>query len=719
MMTSEMKVRNFSVYGLVFVLSLCAFACKERQRALSTATTHPAMEMDPASAIDLDVVREPQGQYVLKTTGTDPYVYLTPLAHSIGDGAQVLTFEYRASAPLNHIQVFFAGPVSEQRSIKIKDVVAASDWRTFSIDLGDQIEKFSWGNAGDTLRIDFGQRADVDIEIRRMGMRKRNKEEHKLALARAEFRRNDRQWNDNLAGYLQNEYPDRVSSVEVTAGRIRIEGVSMLGDGFLAEITPYDELTEMNAFPKGVRIEEGAFSVELERYVEYDGFRYDRALSKWAIVDAKRPKTGLRSHARHADRITPKHDTQPAVLASRKGLGGFAQNRGFTNDLDELDITSVTVNIALTNMMHLREQPHTFPHVYNGKAYYVDQEYVSQLDRTFRETASRDIVVAAIILVEEASKAADPEMGALLEHAHFSGDGAFFTMPRLDRAASVHAYAAMLDFLASRYTRADSRYGRIHKWILHNEIDIGFEWTNMGENRPMHVYLDAYHKSMRLCHAIARSYDAHAEVMVSFTHSWAEPDNPRGYATLDMIEGLLAYSRAEGDFPWGLACHPYPQDIQEPKTWQDERAVHHMRTPLVTFKNLEVLDAWIKQPENKFKKSVKRTLWLSENGTNSRTYSDQDLREQAAGFAYAWKQFKHLDGIDALQWHNWIDGRFEFGLRIGLRRFPDDEQQPGGRKPVWYLYQAAGTDREDEVFAPYKSVIGIDSWDEVMRGVAR
>ena len=53
--------------------------------------------------------------------------------------------------------------------------------------------------------------------------------------------------------------------------------------------------------------------------------------------------------------------------------------------------------------------------------------------------------------------------------------------------------------------------------------------------------------------------------------------------------------------------------------------------------------------------------------------------EQAAGFAYAWKKMKHLDGIDAFQWHNWMDGRGEFGLRIGLRKYPDDENDPAGK----------------------------------------
>ncbi len=78
---------------------------------------------------------------------------------------------------------------------------------------------------------------------------------------------------------------------------------------------------------------------------------------------------------------------------------------------------------------------------------------------------------------------------------------------------------------------------------------------------------------------------------------------------------------------------------------------------------------------------------------------------------------KHLDGIDAFQWHNWMDAHGEFGLLIGLCKFPDDETDPAGKKPVWYLYQAADTPREDKVFDQYKPIIGINDWSEVLHKV--
>jgi hypothetical protein len=48
-----------------------------------------------------------------------------------------------------------------------------------------------------------------------------------------------------------------------------------------------------------------------------------------------------------------------------------------------------------------------------------------------------------------------------------------------------------------------------------------------------------------------------------------------------------------------------------------------------------------------------------------------------------------------------------------LRRFPDDEENPGGTKPVWEVYKAADTKNENAVFDQYKDLIGIKDWSEV------
>jgi hypothetical protein len=109
-----------------------------------------------------------------------------------------------------------------------------------------------------------------------------------------------------------------------------------------------------------------------------------------------------------------------------------------------------------------------------------------------------------------------------------------------------------------------------------------------------------------------------------------------------------------------------------------------------------------------------RPVHLSENGFNSKDYSDKALEDQAAGMAMAWKKIQVLSSVESWQYHNWIDNRREGGLRIGLRKFPDEQGDPLGKKPIWFLYQSLGTPGEDAACKPYLQTIGIRSWNEII-----
>src|SRR5204862_2329390 len=182
------------------------------------------------------------------------------------------------------------------------------------------------------------------------------------------------------------------------------------------------------------------------------------------------------------------------------------------------------------------------------------------------------------------------EYGKLAAHpdAHPSG---IYVMPNVDSPQGHQAYAAALEFLARRYTRPDRQFGRIHHWIMHNEVDAGWEWTNAGEKNALD-YLNLYQKSLRTAFLIARQYDPHAKVFISLTHHWNVQGSPHLYPARKLLELLLDFSRAEGDFDWAIAYHPYPQDLRNPRVWKDTQVKFTFDTPKITFKNLEVLDAW-------------------------------------------------------------------------------------------------------------------------------
>ena len=505
------------------------------------------------------------------------------------------------------------------------------------------------------------------------------------------------QMAENLKTYLEKDYPSEVTSVEVTADKVIVKGTcGDSGDYVLADITPWQDVTELETFPYTINLSGRNFSVTVDRIVPArEGIRYDRVFSKWAVVKVGGDGQTLDSHARYADEVAPKASPAALPLKNKKGFGAGDIDLYF-QDCKEMNVGSITMNVVLNEYVRGEGSGYS----YGGKSYSLGsvKDYV---DYVTTKAGEDNLVVSAIILCQKNSVFHDPE-----------NTGGNYTMPNLTTAKAFNVYAAALEHLASTHCSAGRR---ISHWIMHNEVDFAAEWTNMG-NQPMLRYLDRYLKSMRICYNIVRQYDQNASVLSSYTHCWTKADG--NYAPKTMLEKTVEYSSAEGDFRWGVAYHPYPQDLTKPSFWvNDTQATYSKDSKYVTFRNLEVIDSWIRQKENLYKGTTKRVLFLSEQGTNSPSYSESDLALQAAGGAWAWKKASKLDGIDAIQWHNWADNKAEGGLRIGLRTFDEGSVANLTAKPVWYVWKAAGTSEEDSVFDQYKTTLGISDWNAIMGSV--
>lgn len=518
-----------------------------------------------------------------------------------------------------------------------------------------------------------------------------------------------------LGEYLAASYPADVSQVQLVAdGTLRIAGrlPAASPQATLLELPIWADATDPQQALAAADIKAdsgGVFSVELPRQVALNGRPHDRLCSRWALAKKAEQSWQLLSSPRWLDDPPAPVDAPPKPR-SKKGLGGFHAGK-LTSDLDDLGIGAVTVNVVITSFMREADGVGRTPFSHGGKQWYVDQRAVASLDRTAGEAAKRGIIVSAIILVPLGHNAPAGSYAKVVAHPDAIAT-AHFAMPNLNSREGAEAYAAALAFLTDRYGPSDAKQGRIHHYILHNEVDMGWQWTNAGE-QPMRAYLEMYYRSMRMAHILARRHDPHAKAFISLTHHWAKPAGRYGYPSRDLLETLLAFCRVEGDFDWGIAHHPYPQDLRNPRVWADSQPTFAFDTPKITLKNIEVLDAWVRQPHVLFRGKSVRTVHLSEQGLNSPEYTPRSLAEQAAGMAYAWNKIRDLSSIEAFQYHNWVDNRHEGGLRIGLRRFPDDPDQPHGPKPIYEVYRAIGTPDESATLAEYLGVVGVRSWDEV------
>ncbi|MFC7336011.1 DUF5722 domain-containing protein [Haloferula chungangensis] len=634
------------------------------------------------------------GSYELQTGGgISLYANLTAKTPA---GPLVLEFEYFCLGEVPRFALI-PGPPFDNKAARWSQPLGHSEaWTPHRIRLSahDQPLPANWKQ----LRLDLPIKQDTTLRLRNLRLRRERPGEFSRSKSSAA------ETTATLRTYFDTAFPARINSVRVTSEQVILQGNvgKLRGPIAIAELPIHKLLSDPNRFVDTSPIkaaEDGSFSLTIPRLIQRNGREQDRLTSRWQVVATSGARPEPRSHARFPDEVICRSsELPPAKPKSKKGLGGWSADRGPKAELEALDIASVTVNVRLEQLLSSTPSKGSFPVAWQDRTFHANPRALEKYDATFREAAKGGRMVSAILLIANPARSNSPTVQTL-GHPDAVAEGTY-AMPNVTSKEGIELYGAILNLMAERWTRPDGKFGRVHHWIVHNEVDAGWTWTNCGEKELL-PFVDLYHRSLRMVHLITRQYDPHTRPFVSLTHHWAKTANPKFHPSRDILETLALFTTAEGDFPWALAHHPYPSSLRKPRTWEDKDATDSFDTPKITPKNIEVLDRWMRTPAMRYRGTEVRPIHLSENGFNSPDYSRKSLEDQAAGMAYAWKKIAPLDSIEAWHYHNWIDNRKEGGLRIGLRKFPDAQGDPYGKKPIWHLYQALATPREDELIAPY------------------
>jgi hypothetical protein len=655
------------------------------------------------------------GEWEVRATGPDPYFFLQSGGKAIDlKSAPMLSFGYFSTTGTGRVLVFVGSVLDIPHLITAPDLGVSEGWSTPSIDLTTTPQQ-PVGPVSQ-LRLTFGTNTGAVVRMRQICARPRTPQENFLAKGREQRRADERLLTTRLQQYFTRTFDDRITWAGADSQFIRVEGHvdTNAGRVFLAEVPLWEDgianlqrpLTVLPITP----LRDGRFQLAVKRIVsDPPGHDRDRLLSAWSVVRQTTAGYEMVSSLHFVDTIKPRANLLPACPVSLKGLGGCPFD---SPDLDALGIASLTCNVILTDLFFAEPAPNRTAFRYLGKTWYVDNGVLGSYDAEMRQAASRHRMVSAIVLMRPPG---DAPQGSWIRQADYpyADPIGIYVLPNFTCREGVEAYAAAMNFLAERYSRPDGKYGRVHHWIMHNEVNAGFFWANAGE-RSATTYMDIYQKSMRVAYLIARQYDPNAKVLISLEHDWARTGDSRAYGARTLLDLLVAFSKSEGDFEWGIAFHPYPQDIANPRTWEDSAATYSFDTPFLTFKNIEVLNAWAERPQALFRGKTPREIQLTEEGFNTDDYSEKSLTDQAAGLAYAWEKIEPLKNITAFQYHLWMDDASEGGLRLGLREFPTPSSGPiGAAKPSWDVFKAAGTDGWGAASDFAKGVIGISDWSQI------
>ncbi|PAY18587.1 hypothetical protein CKO51_15530 [Rhodopirellula sp. SM50] len=646
--------------------------------------------------------------------GNDPYFrFVLPRLPATGRD-WILELEYFCPDGIRGLQWRSGRGIHRPAATALPSMPNAEGWTKYAFSLNALVPDVIGGDAEVPVRIDLGSRSGVQLQVRGVVVRPMNDAELRQREEAAERKLQKTALAERINEYRLRRWPVKIDSIDFDGERIQVAGTlspsTVVRSAFLIARHP----ESVSADPPTA----GELSQRWPVTIDQQGRRWTARIdspvgSSWLDAgvrfqlfqqtdDATTSTPTPISAARYRD-LNPDAGVPPAkALSAAKGLTCIT-SRFSPDQLRALGIQHASVNIVVSGLVSETARPGWEPFEINGRTWWSNQPRLRQQDRDIRTATDAGAVVAGILLIPTSSRGRSP-----IAHPE-STDAGTYAMPNLTDRQAVARYVAALHVLGERYSGNDPAHGRVDHWIVHNEVDYGWQWTNMGE-QPLEVFLDHYVRSMRLVDAATRPLNPHARAFISLTHRWNTTDNRhwKTYPPKTMLERLIQDSRLEGDFPWGVAYHPYPQSLWKADFWNDTQVSDDLETRLITIKNLQVLDRFMHLPSSRTVDGQVRPVLCSEQGFHADEDDPKQLRTQAAALLLTWKKLRQCPSIIAFDYHRPSDHPNEGGLRLGLRGLPSQTNPLGAEKPAWDVFSAIGTEREAEMIRRYQSEWGGD-----------
>lgn len=370
------------------------------------------------------------------------------------------------------------------------------------------------------------------------------------------------------------------------------------------------------------------------------------------------------------------------------------------NDAMELGVKHAALNVNEGDFLLLEpEEGNTIEFDFNGKTYYFNKQIVERNDARVKELSDFGVIITYIVLNAQkwATNVSD-EMWDIIKHPNYDGkkDGnGLISQFNVVTDKGIEYYTAFIAFLAERYTREDNKYGRAVGMIIGNEVNSGYTWCNSGL-MTCEEYCRHYTKALRLAYQAASVYYKNIRIYISLDHFWTGAnfggDPMRFYPSKSILENVNREFLSEGQVPWNIAHHPYPENLNFPDFWNDKTATDDPDTYRITFKNLEVLAQFLYK-EDFLCNGKRRRIILSEQGFNSHWTPESEV-VQAMAYGRAYKKIMQIPEIDSFILHAHGDNYQEFGLNLGLWRRKRESGEWDAPKPMYYVFKAI--DKKDE-----------------------
>ena len=396
-------------------------------------------------------------------------------------------------------------------------------------------------------------------------------------------------------------------------------------------------------------------------------------------------------------------------------------------DVDHYGFGGMMTEINTAWILTLTPTPEDIPHKWNGKTYWFSRPMMDTYDRLMMPCIERGLPVL-LRLINRFSyrlKGSDGDLRAAISHPAYedTGFGEQMSAFNLTDERGLELYCACVDFLCARYASPQSPLFCVTVMDVGNEINSQAVWHNCGP-MPCADFMEEYALQLRLAHTIGQTHNTALRVDISFDHHFSIPYRPdplRYYPAKECLLRLAAITRRDGDFPWGISAHPYPEDLSKPDFYHDATALFSYGTPRITMKNIEVWQSAATHPAVACG-SIPRTVVFDEQGFHT-DYSDPESENKGAyAFVLLWQKMKNCPAVEQFLINRYADmpQNDEGGLHLGLRYergYADDQHlfiNPGPYKKITHAIRAMNTPSEPQWIAEARDYIGPVLFDSLL-----
>ncbi|MBQ4065871.1 MAG: hypothetical protein IJD10_07200, partial [Clostridia bacterium] len=345
------------------------------------------------------------------------------------------------------------------------------------------------------------------------------------------------------------------------------------------------------------------------------------------------------------------HRQEYPVIPSKKGL-----QIQLHTDAQLLGVKHTVVNVFFNEMISASEKD-AIAFVYGGMKYYLKSSALAALDYRIRSLTDAGIHIYLNFLL-----AFDTSAPTELYYANAEGTGSTLYAPNVSDLEGIHRYAAVMHYLASRYTEPDGKHGFCGSYIIGYEIDQEKDRNNAGI-ASLSEYISEYAILLRTADTAVRSAFENGRVYTSLSNRWVIPQEEAKAYRFGARDILSELASRLPDVPFGVSINPYPSQLTMTDYWNDDKATSNIDSPYLTMKNLTVFTDYLKTDALLYQGAPRRAL-VGEFGLSGKAGESEEL--QAAAFLYAYHTVRRNDGIEAMIWHRHVDHAGEKGLYYGL-----------------------------------------------------